>query len=420
MIVARSGHATGGHAPAASTAPPSEGALQTFSDVLDAARAGSGDQGGDASADPGTATASEGDGGTPGSDPTTVLPSPVDPPARVIPWVVVTLSPQAGPLEGEPADETGSQAETQTGGLSGGGGVGGVVTRTDLPGGLDVSFAPVGDDEGAPAGAGPGVTTGGAEDSVASGPMAGDTAIPTTHRPTGLPGAAAAGAPAPDADTLEVPVTLRPPTSAEAPTGAPHEATQAGADTPPEQGSGEATTGSDSRDGRLVGADVSPLDAASDDRRAVGPVMDVRGQGTAPAAAPSGAASAAAAPPAPPPELPATVLDQIVKSLRVQSREGVSEARIQLRPEHLGALSIVLKVEGGAVTAVIRAESADVQEWVLSHQQSLREQLEAAGLRLSDLTVSPDAERRREPQHAPPRPRTRRADGSQPRFEVVV
>lgn len=129
--------------------------------------------------------------------------------------------------------------------------------------------------------------------------------------------------------------------------------------------------------------------------------------------------------PAPRGEMASTVVDQVVKSLRMQWRQGLGEARIQLRPEHLGPVDISLKVEAGSVTAVVRAESAQVQEWILANQQSLRQQLEAAGLRLSDLVVSPDAERRRQQGDEPPperRPasRRRRDDGAEPIFNVVV
>lgn len=121
------------------------------------------------------------------------------------------------------------------------------------------------------------------------------------------------------------------------------------------------------------------------------------------------------------------VLDQVVRSLRLQWKNGLGEARILLRPEHLGPVNISLKVDGGAVTAVVRAESAQVQEWILSHQQTLRQQLEAAGLTLDGLVVSPDGDRRRQggaearaQQRALSRRRRDDEDTTLPRFEVVV
>ncbi len=128
-----------------------------------------------------------------------------------------------------------------------------------------------------------------------------------------------------------------------------------------------------------------------------------------------------------PPAEASAVVDQVVKSLRVQWKQGLGEARILLRPEHLGPVDVSIKVEGGAVTAVVRAESAQVQEWLLANQQSLRQQLEAAGLRLDDLVVSRDGERRRQQQDPTPdeqqrraRPRRHDGDRSEPTFSIVV
>ena len=135
--------------------------------------------------------------------------------------------------------------------------------------------------------------------------------------------------------------------------------------------------------------------------------------------------------PVPPAVLPAAagdqVMHQLVQSLRMQWKDGVGEAKVHLRPDALGSVSVTLRVEAGAVTAVVRAESPQVQEWVLQHQQTLRQQLESAGLRLDELVVSPDDQRQPEqPPDAPPdqrrRPRGPRSgattDGA--RFEQLL
>jgi len=86
------------------------------------------------------------------------------------------------------------------------------------------------------------------------------------------------------------------------------------------------------------------------------------------------------------------VLPQIVQSIRMQANQGVSEAKVQLRPEHLGALNITLKVENGQVTATIQAEVPAVRHWIESHESSLRQALLDQGLELNRLIVHPDGE----------------------------
>ena len=119
-------------------------------------------------------------------------------------------------------------------------------------------------------------------------------------------------------------------------------------------------------------------------------------------------------------------MQQVVSSLKMQWKDGVGEARLHLRPDALGSISVSLRVEGGAVTAVVRAENSQVQEWVLQHQQTLRQQMEAAGLHLDELVVSPDDQRQQAREDASPEPHRRRQrvgartdDGAEvPRFEL--
>jgi flagellar hook-length control protein FliK len=122
------------------------------------------------------------------------------------------------------------------------------------------------------------------------------------------------------------------------------------------------------------------------------------------------------------------VLQQLVSSIKMQWKDGIGEAKLHLRPEALGAVSVTLRVEAGAVTAVVRAESAQVQEWVVQHQQTLRQQMEAAGLRLDELVVSPDGQRQHAREESSPDPQQRRSRGhgraapreDEPRFELLA
>ncbi|MGE0463714.1 MAG: flagellar hook-length control protein FliK [Vicinamibacterales bacterium] len=128
------------------------------------------------------------------------------------------------------------------------------------------------------------------------------------------------------------------------------------------------------------------------------------------------------------PELP----EQIVQSLRLQATAGGGEARVQLRPEYLGELTIRVVVEDGAVTARLEAEAPAVREWIERHEVSLRQALGEHGLTLDELSVSDrggsggaldegerdDTAERESPQHH--RRARRRADDDEPRFEVTA
>ncbi|MGV3517960.1 MAG: flagellar hook-length control protein FliK [Luteitalea sp.] len=137
----------------------------------------------------------------------------------------------------------------------------------------------------------------------------------------------------------------------------------------------------------------------------------------------------AAAPPLSP-AVGEQVMQQVVQSLKMQWKDGIGEAKLHLRPDALGAVTVTLRVEAGAVTAVVRAESAQVQEWVLQHQHTLRQQMEAAGLHLDELVVSPDDQRQQQPgQDSAPEQRRRprvapETDGTgpadRPRFEQLL
>lgn len=84
------------------------------------------------------------------------------------------------------------------------------------------------------------------------------------------------------------------------------------------------------------------------------------------------------------------VLPQIVQSIRLHAVQGTTEARVQLKPEHLGALNITLKVVQNQVTATIQADVAAVRQWIESHEASLRQALSEQGLELAKLVVHQD------------------------------
>lgn len=120
----------------------------------------------------------------------------------------------------------------------------------------------------------------------------------------------------------------------------------------------------------------------------------------------------------------------LVQSMRVQYRDGVGSAVVQLDPEYLGKVTIVLETSGGSVNATLHAANGEVRAWLQTHEQSLRQGLAEKGLSLNRLTVS-DAERAEESlsrdgrerqspqeQRRPRRPAARRGEAGT--FEVVV
>jgi flagellar hook-length control protein FliK len=120
------------------------------------------------------------------------------------------------------------------------------------------------------------------------------------------------------------------------------------------------------------------------------------------------------------------VTAQIVQSMRMQFRDGIGEAVLTLKPEHLGSVSISLRVENGGLKASVQADMPEVRQWLQSQQDSLRSALSEHGLRLDRFDVEPDGRRQSSSSDArdeePTRKRQprRSAQADEPVFEVVV
>jgi hypothetical protein len=132
-----------------------------------------------------------------------------------------------------------------------------------------------------------------------------------------------------------------------------------------------------------------------------------------------------------PSEAPVTVspapdtAERIVQSIKLQVQRGGGDAIVHLQPEHLGPVSIALRVENGAVSAVITAEQPGVVEWLQTNQQSLRDGLQASGLHLERLVVqrdgqSPSDRHRREWAESQRRESRRRSPQTNSTFEISV
>lgn len=119
------------------------------------------------------------------------------------------------------------------------------------------------------------------------------------------------------------------------------------------------------------------------------------------------------------------VLPQIVQAMRLQMRQGIGEARVYLKPEHLGAVTISLRLEHGSVSATIHAEAPVVRQWIESHESVLRQSLTEHGLQLQRLVVhgdgaSPNQEREASEERLRRQRRHRASLENAPTFEVVA
>ena len=112
----------------------------------------------------------------------------------------------------------------------------------------------------------------------------------------------------------------------------------------------------------------------------------------------------------------------LVQSLKLQWRQGGGEARLHLQPEYLGELTVSLRVQGSAVTAVLQCDSQSVRAWVEAHQAELRRALEEQGLSLDALTVDPEGHPQPQQEQSRPhedQPRKKRS-GDPVQFEAFL
>lgn len=143
-----------------------------------------------------------------------------------------------------------------------------------------------------------------------------------------------------------------------------------------------------------------------------------------PPAAPAAPVAPAASVPTAPTETPGPDnVGRLVQAMRVMARPGAWEANVRLNPEHLGEVTIAVRVERNTVSAVVNAESAGVCEWLEGQEQTMREGMAEHGLELDRFVVQRDGRRREAPEQEQPQgrhaPRGRQPAPSE-RFEIVV
>jgi flagellar hook-length control protein FliK len=166
-------------------------------------------------------------------------------------------------------------------------------------------------------------------------------------------------------------------------------------------------------------AQVAP--ASEDGGRIAVPAM---APATAPAPAVPASAPVASAVLVPTAETPdADNIGRLVQAMRINARPGAWEATVRLKPEHLGDVTIALRVERNSVSAVVNAEAAGVRQWLESQEQAVRSGMAEHGLQLERFVVQRDGQRR-DNESAPEQESRRRQPRRQPqtteRFEIVV
>ncbi len=84
----------------------------------------------------------------------------------------------------------------------------------------------------------------------------------------------------------------------------------------------------------------------------------------------------------------ADVINQIVEKMKFTINGDTSEVRINLRPEHLGDVTLKIATHNGVVSAEFLAESEQVKALIEANYQDLQETLRQKGIEVSEFTTS--------------------------------
>ncbi len=80
-------------------------------------------------------------------------------------------------------------------------------------------------------------------------------------------------------------------------------------------------------------------------------------------------------------------LTQLQNAVLSNQGQGRTQLTLHLKPENLGALSVILQVKNKEVHAVIRAENQETGKMLTANLDSLRQSLEAQGLKVARMEV---------------------------------
>ncbi len=80
-------------------------------------------------------------------------------------------------------------------------------------------------------------------------------------------------------------------------------------------------------------------------------------------------------------------VERLMKAARVTQLRGQTHLRMVLHPPHLGQLKVDLAMKDRVLHGTLTAETGTARETIVSHLQSLRDQLESQGIRVGDFQV---------------------------------
>jgi flagellar hook-length control protein FliK len=83
-----------------------------------------------------------------------------------------------------------------------------------------------------------------------------------------------------------------------------------------------------------------------------------------------------------------SIIDQLATKIHTAVRSGVTEVRVQLRPEALGDVTLKIRIEGDVVTARMQVESQQVKAIVENNFQSLKDSLAQHDLQAGSFEVN--------------------------------
>lgn len=84
----------------------------------------------------------------------------------------------------------------------------------------------------------------------------------------------------------------------------------------------------------------------------------------------------------------ADVVDQVVESIKLNATSELKSMEIQLNPQNLGKVNLLVSVREGVITAQITAENEQVRKALESQVSILKENIESQGIKVDAVEVS--------------------------------